>query len=219
MSTKNLARTVIEGGRYNTFQRRQTNADHRCAERQALAREVQSEDFGDVVYPMRQPVPRAFDDKLAPAMRWLSRQVGRRWDNVRGALFERFDTRTTAGRHIIYCHMLESVETGAVHSRWRRFWVDEAGVLRRYERSPLFARFRPPLVPQTETAWLGRRCVGQRQHHFYWFEPTVFGGFRQGRELTSEEVNRFQRLPQELRERQDPLLNPCSARPLGTPPS
>lgn len=211
MSTKNLARTVIEGGRYNTHQRRQTNADHRCAERQALAHEVRSEEFGDVVFPKRQPEPRAFDDKLAPAKRWLGRQVGRNWDKVRSDLFQRFDTRTTAGRHILFCHLLRMVELGPVRSRWYEFEVDASGRLRRNENRYEYQRWRPTTIAETEREWLGLRRVGQRGSHFYWFEPTGFGGLRQTRELTPAERERVFRLPVDFRQQQDPLLNPPPA--------
>jgi hypothetical protein len=216
MSTKNLARTVIEGGRHNTFQRRQTNANHRCAERQALAREIKSADFGDVVFPKRDPEPRAFDDKLAPARRWLGRQVGRRWDKVRSDLFQRFDTRTTAGRHILFCHLLTMVEVGPVRSPWRKFEVDASGLLRHYERQASHQRWGPTWVTEADHAWLGGRRVGQRGERFYWFEPTAFGGFRQRHELATDEVARFLELPVHFRSQQDPLQNPCAAPAPGT---
>jgi hypothetical protein len=210
MSTRNLARTVIEGGRHNTFQRRQTNAAQRCAERRALTLESQNGEFGDVVFPRRQPVPRQFDDKLAPAQRWLGRQVGRKWDKVRSELFERFDTRTTAGRHILFCHLLQMVEWGVVRSPWRRFEVDTGGILRRCDRRFIYERWRPCTIPEADRIWLGQRRVGQRQTRYYWFHPTPYGSFRQGHELTPEELARFLALPVHFINQQDPLQNPCT---------
>jgi len=41
-----------------------------------------------------------------------------------------FDTRTTAGRHIVFCHMLLWVE-GVHRQRRFAFTVDRRGILRR----------------------------------------------------------------------------------------
>lgn len=61
MSTKNLARTVIEGGRAqrNTFDRRTSNSAHRRGVRQELTRERKNAEYGEVVYPRRKSVPQA----------------------------------------------------------------------------------------------------------------------------------------------------------------
>lgn len=54
---------------------------------------------------------------------------------------QRFDDRTTAGRHILFDHLLDSIEyVGEDHhpdrnSRWGRFTVDEGGVLQKVNRA------------------------------------------------------------------------------------
>src|SRR5678815_2009635 len=99
MATKNLARTVIEGGRahYNRFQRRHSNSVERT-HAHVLERELcRAQELDDVVFEPRQHVYRGFHDKLGPARRWLRSQVGRPWDKVQSELFARFDSRTTAG--------------------------------------------------------------------------------------------------------------------------
>jgi hypothetical protein len=114
MSTKNLARTVIEGGRsrWCKSNRRHQTAIYRarvgdCLNRAMAGAQLQLEDLALPKPPARH---RELDDKLAPAKRWLRRQVGRPWDAVRGELLRLFDTRTTAGRHIVFDHMLPWVE-------------------------------------------------------------------------------------------------------------
>jgi hypothetical protein len=132
MATKNLARTVIEGGRdgYSRFARRHSNSRERVAERQ-LSHEVRLRvEVDDVVYPMRRKVYRSFADKLSPGFRWLERQAGRPWDLVRSELFQRFDTRTTAGRHFLFDHLLPELERHSWGYRVRRFYVDQHGILR-----------------------------------------------------------------------------------------
>ncbi len=132
MATKNLARTVIEGGRdgYSRFARRHSNARERSAERQ-LSHEIRLRtELDDIVYAPREKVYRSFADKLSPGFRWLERQAGRPWDRVRSELARRFDTRTTAGRHFLFDHLLPELERGPWGYRVRRFYVDQHGILR-----------------------------------------------------------------------------------------
>ena len=134
MSTKNLSRTVIEGGRsrYNRFERRHSNALERTWERQLSARLLAGADPEEALYRRRPTVYAGFSDKLAPARRWLLRQVGRPWSKVRSELFARFDSRTTAGRHVLHDHLLRAVEGErfALGSRLA-FRVDRRGLLQK----------------------------------------------------------------------------------------
>lgn len=200
MSTKNLARTVIEGGRarFNRKERRYSNAAVRARVRAISAR---VREFGEDVadYPRREPVQRCFSDKLSPAQRWLERQLGRPWDRVRSELFARFDTRTTAGRHILFDHLLREVDLGDVaKSRYSDFTVDRHGLLRRarLRRRELWPRFESLPEPEPELrAWLDGRRVGERDGRWYWFVATEFEHFRQHRELTPDDVVRWRALP------------------------
>ena len=145
MSTKNLGRTVIEGGRthYYQFQRQHTNAVERANRHQLEHALVAGVDPENAVFVPRQPVYRDFADKLGPARRWLRSQVGRPWNKVRSELFARFDTRTTAGRHILFDHLLQEVREPQNHFelffRRREFWVSPHGILHYRER-----RRKPP---------------------------------------------------------------------------
>ncbi len=139
MSTKNLSRTVIEGGRdgYSKFQRRSSHGAERASARRLLARYVVDEDEADArAIPKRKKAYRGFADKLGPAERWMRAQCGRPWDKVRSELFARFDTRTLAGRHIVFGHMLPMVRTCAVTAYWSyyRFFVGNGGILRAVQR-------------------------------------------------------------------------------------
>jgi hypothetical protein len=135
MSTKNLARTVIEGGRHraSSWARRSSNQMHRRDGREACARVANGADYDAAVYPKRLGVYRMFHDKLGPAERWLASKVGRSWNKTRSELFARFDTRTTAGRHILFDHILPEVAVGDGRFLFRRpeYRVDRAGVLRK----------------------------------------------------------------------------------------
>jgi hypothetical protein len=203
MSTKNLARTVIEGGRadFNRWARRFTNARERCAERLTSAALARGEDPDAAVYRPREPLGRSFRDKLAPAERWLDKQVGRPWNKVRGELFARFDTRTTAGRHILFDHLLADVDLGDFAHFGLRFTVDSHGLLKRAPKRPRPRRqFEPLPEPASVLSdWIAGRRVGERGTRCYWFVPTEAGFFRQDRELSALEVGRFRALPKRCR--------------------
>src|SRR5262245_18917618 len=111
MSTKNLARTLIEGGRsnYNKHERRQSHGEERARLRDYLARAREVEDGYDLELRERHRVPKDFSDKLGAPRRWLISHAGKPWDYVRAAMFARFNPQTLAGRHIIYDHLLGEV--------------------------------------------------------------------------------------------------------------
>jgi hypothetical protein len=220
MSTKNLARSVIEGGRapYNKFERRHSNAVQRSHERQIEQRLLGAVDLDSYVFPRRESVYRGFDDKLSPAERWLASQVGRPWDKVRSEMLQRFDTRTTAGRHIVFCHLLQMVDLGTDALHWYPYKVvvDAFGILRRARsRRSRFWRQRPEPLPEPEDAllrFLNGRRVAQVGSHLYWCTPTPAGGFRQQRELGSEERARWLRVPGWFRDQQKPEPVPVTER-------
>jgi hypothetical protein len=173
-------------------------------------------DFDDVVMPAREAVPAWFRDKLSPPRRWLERQVGRPWRLVRGELFERFDTRTTPGRHIIFCHVLPWVEGDRwLFARTGWFTVDRHGILRILPR--LRSRCRPasPPMPRPESeleAWLGGRRVGERGESLFWFELTGAGAYRQHRRLSEVDALLWRSLPRWFREKHDPSAPPPDPR-------
>jgi len=144
MSTKNLARTVIESGRarWNKYERGRARASERAWERVTSKRLLTATEFEDVVYRPRKKVYRGQRDKLAPAERWLRRQIGRPWSRIRSELFARFDVRTTEGRHLLFDHLLKSIQKETPVYRGRvDFSVDAFGILRGAENGrKLFRR-------------------------------------------------------------------------------
>lgn len=149
MSKKNLARTAIEGGRsaMSKWQRKNSNKELRAKETSYLkAVEKDPEVWDEDEYPVRRTVGKEFHDKLGPVYRYLQSQVGRPWDKVRSEVFEKFDARTTAGRHILHDHLLSLVEYNelgfrkAYYNYWkfldqresfssREYYVDKNGLL------------------------------------------------------------------------------------------
>lgn len=192
MSTKNLARSIIEGGRVNgnKWDRRQSNAEERAHLRNYMTEVTLDPDkYDEYDIEPRDPVYKQFNDKLGPIYRWLSRQVGRPWDEVRSDVSKTFDTRTTAGRHIVYDHMLTSVQVGPEFPRYysrppedpttsysdNDFYVDDDGILQK-KRYLGRRRYRDP-VPAFDTKqisnWLNGRIVGKVGNKFFWFVPAT----------------------------------------------
>ena len=207
MSTKNLARTVIEGGRTrgSCWFRRHTNQRHRAHARDVLRKVEVTHEADDVTFKRREKAHKDFHDRLGPPKRWLERQVGRPWTLVHSELLDRFDTRTTPGRHIVFCHMIPWIEDDGRPSRWREFEVDRHGLLRKVQRERHWHGRRPqePLpLPQPELErWLGGRRIGERGGGLFWFTQTATGAFRQERRLDAAETARWRSLPVWFRER------------------
>lgn len=191
MSTKNLARTIIEGGRVgrNKWERRNSHAENRAAERNYLKEvALDPERYDEYDIEPTEHVRKEFNDKLGPIYRWLERQVGRPWDEVRADVAQEFDTRTTAGRHIVYDHMMTSVQIGP-EPRYRYssvpddptasyskhdFYVDDDGILRkkRYLGRRRYGNPAPAFDTNRIINWLNNRVVGRVGNQFYWFVPT-----------------------------------------------
>jgi len=191
MSTKNLAHTVIEGGRhrYNKWDRRYSHAETRANEKAYISEVMDNqENWYDYDIEPTRPVSKGFTDKLGPMYRWLAAQCGRPWNEVRSEVAKTFDTRTTAGRHIVFDHLLQSVEEtpdlryGRYYSNpddwtqsYRRhdFYVDAEGILR--EKTVIkrkgYNEKVPPYNTQQIANWLSGRVVGKVGNKYFWFIP------------------------------------------------
>lgn len=226
MARKDLSRTVIEGGRSNTSSRRASNGVARARTRAWLAHVLVDDEIADARAPRpRTKEYRHFQDKLAPARRWLDAQVGRPWDKVYGELRARFDTRTIAGRHVVFDHLLTWVWRGDVSDRvWSfsqyQFIVDAHGILRRGRHA---GRSYRKLMRDLD-AWASGRKLARTYRGWWWFRATpvgppcqdyarcrqrthvALGGVRYhdqrwlgDRAATAGDLRRLDRLPPELR--------------------
>ena len=176
MSTKNLARTVIEGGRrhFNQFERRHSNQVARVRTRAALARFASSEhaeaEADELLLEPRRSVGREFHDKLGPVERWLAAQAGRPFRKVHEELFGLFDIRTLAERHVVLDHLLpgrflREDGTWTVHRRIE-FSIDRHGILRARRRNRRAER--RPWVDARNFA--GFRRVRRDPNGYVWVE-------------------------------------------------
>ena len=191
MSKKNLSRTVIEGGRGSgsKWDRHQSHVEDR-AEAKNYIQDV-SHDIENWYDYDKEPMRKAykgFNDKLGPLYRWLKAQVGRPWDDVYSQVCGMFDTRTTAGRHIVFDHLLYSVETEPNYSDWNyrysnledrtmsyskhAFYVDESGILQ--QKTYISRRTKiPQFNTQSIANWMNGRIVGKVGKKLFWFVPAT----------------------------------------------
>lgn len=189
MSTKNLARTVIEGGRTGAYKqaRDEVNRTERHQVREHLnqcAKDPELYDDGhdpETQAPIDRnyPFDEKFADKLNPAERWLDKRVGKSWNKTYSELRETFDSRTTAGRHILFDHLLRDVgQANDDHNRYRDKVVDKNGILREQKFKGSRWHYNYPKDHEWEAAtrFLGGRKVGQLLNgDLYWFEAVGHG--------------------------------------------
>ena len=184
MSTKDLSRTALEGGRveYCKFHVTKFERSLRTSNRRVRVRVQRAVDPDDHVWPTQQSFPRrgSQTDKLSPLYRFLDSRVGRPWAKVRSEAHQKFDSRTLAGRHILYDHLLKEVDphahipTGEVWSYYRDYFVDDGGILRK--KPPRYVRKKTPLVFDSTASyvcnWLGSRGIIRIDRKLFWAVPT-----------------------------------------------
>jgi hypothetical protein len=178
LSTKKLARTVIEGGRRNVWERRFSTRNERAQWRDYLSRQS----FDDEVDPRRQPVHPQFSDHLNPAHRWMADKDGRPWADVKSQIHQVFDG-PWPNQHVVYTHLLQDVvaahEPQAVWGFHRSFTVTPDGVFHRPDPRPS----RYPNNHRRQKArytyrsvrglrrWLSDRRVEEHDGDLYWATP------------------------------------------------
>lgn len=196
MSTKNLAKTAIEGGRHNgnKFDRRESHRHVRAKMKDYLKKVIHDPSYSEEEFePELTPVYKEFTDKLSPMYRWIDAQVGRPWDEVRSEVFQKFDTKTTAGRHITFDHLLYSVvetnsgwdnrgnnlwdEASASRMHYYRrpdYYVNEDGILCKTERDkrPKWSTYPPEEELDKIAAWLNGGMIGYVGDKLHWYAPT-----------------------------------------------
>lgn len=179
MSKKMLSRSILEGGRANSFERRDSMGPERAAARNFAAKCKIDPDLADeLVIEEREKVCKEFKDKTACAERWLESHVGLLWDETYSKMREMFDARTTAGRHILFDHLLRDVTPHQWdYHGYGKFVVDDDGILcnradgRRYR----YREKKYPFVVERTNAevnhWLADRIVKVDGNNLFWMVP------------------------------------------------
>jgi len=183
MATKNLSKTAIAGGRCGHYKAEvcDRKSQERAAARHYLkSLETSPDAWDDDPAPIRKPVQPCFRDKLNPVFQFLSASVGRNWNSVRSELFQKFDIRTTPGRHVLFDHLLKSVcqdpgaPKDAPHRRFASYFVDSQGKLQKVESKPRnhSSYWADHANLHNVATWLAGRKLGQAGRRYYWFEST-----------------------------------------------
>lgn len=189
MSTKKLDRTAIEGGRRQgyKYERKQSLRSARRGVNSALDAMRDPDEFYDMDFVERKRSSywsgEKFNDRLGAIKRWMKSQVGKPWDEVYSLLRKRFDTRTTAGRHILFDHMVNMVWKSQDHttrqSEYKDYYVNAEGILcenpnywtwRRHRYNSDWKAIREERKVIGE--WLNGRLIGKVGEVLYWFEST-----------------------------------------------
>lgn len=173
MSTKYLARTAIEGGRANGWERWFSHKEERANTRAFVAKAANDVEYAEGRNPkQRKKVYKDFKDKLSAVRRWLDSNCGRPWVDVKHDVHAMFDDRTTAGRHIMYCHMLNDVQDWPEDQKnWysaRDYIVDADGFLQKRPRK-CWPKSQKSAVPEAELiAWANGRLVRVIGSKLFW---------------------------------------------------
>lgn len=200
MATKNLARTIVEGGRaqhmryaekYYTRSERRRTSDF-------LRRVMYNHDLWDSEpVPIRKHDYKDFADKTAALNRFLRTHCGRPWDQVWSTLCRNHDSRTLKGWHLVRDHAQRLVERADTHrAKHASFVIDAEGNLREgykgYTRSRWHGTPRPTVGSTEIEAWRAGRRVGLRGNTLFWFVRSGRDPFpdslRQDRRLTLDEL-------------------------------
>jgi hypothetical protein len=193
MATKDLARTVVEGGRagYSKWDRRRRNRSRR---------RLRFDENGDVLHG-KPPTPgwRGFDDRLKPLRRWIGSHVGRGWNNVYRDFCTLVDRRTVKGWHLDD-HLKGMVDRGNPRG-CESFHVDARGILRRNARSK--RERRTGYWDQLRAFdWARGRQILEHGGEAFWTADAVddpIAASRQGPRLTESEMAFWKSLTEDLR--------------------
>ena len=182
MSTKNISRSALEGGRV-TGNKQDRNASHRHERsrfREWIGRVmIDHDEFDHSFAEPREKVVKEFTDKLNPCWRWLESKVGERWDDVYSELTKKFDTRNLSSWHIVNQHMIAEVRGAGTPSdgieSWRRqrFIIDKDGFLRKSGNEYHKHRFHPEGPTRAEVfAKVAGRAIVDHGAVQFWGDPS-----------------------------------------------
>ena len=179
MATKNLARTIIEGGRMesSTYERRNFTRRERVAVRHFLWRTVRDVDLYDErVMPARRKAYKEYKDNFGPAYRWLRSRVGKSWNKTHAILFKKFNARTTAKCHFVFSHLLKEAQAISDCHRYfsSEYIVDDKGILT-YKPRKTDSYYEPNLkhYEPKVSEWMHGRRIILHGKIFFWLVPTV----------------------------------------------
>lgn len=187
MSTKDISRSALEGGRAsrNKDDRNESHRRERANAREWLGRAKLDSELYDNTNPETRPkVSKEFTDKLNPCYRWLASRCGRPWSEVFKEIKTTFDTRKLSAWHIVNQHMITEVRGAGTTSdaaplrlgwRHQRFEIDNDGILRdlgKY-RQKSADKYEGPSRKEVLATANGRGVIDYGAYQF-WAEPSSY---------------------------------------------
>lgn len=141
MATRNLARSLVEGGRRGRYSERYALRAERRHIKEWLGSigSVEEAEEASRVEPgwCHKGWGSEFSDRFAPVERFLEANAGRPWNRVYSVLCGRFDRRTLKGWHLLR-HVDRHMVNGHGHygRPWRSLWGASVGLdgILRYRR-------------------------------------------------------------------------------------
>ena len=181
MSTKKLARTILEAGSSgeSKYERHLSTRKERSQTREYLSKVTRDPEVTErIVTPKRGPNWKSPDDNLGAVKRFVDSWVDRKWDKCLSEMMKKFNPKSLAGYHIIYDHILRDIypNEAALNARpyWRarygEYYVDGQGILRKIDKIPRQTRDSYNFGPIS--SWLGNRKIALLGENYYWFVYT-----------------------------------------------
>lgn len=184
MATKNLARTIIEGGRAKEHAdtRKLANKQERRNAKNYLRRVIENTDLADElsIQPASTFVYKSQRDNLAPLRKWFNSKAGQKWDDVYSEARSRWDIRTIKGYHLIRDHLpyYSNVPRDGLpnYRSYENEGVDDNGICHPF-RPYGWSRKRPQrprrvYKDETVRKWLNHRKVAQVGSVLFWYVDT-----------------------------------------------
>lgn len=177
MASRNLARTVVEGGHPNwykhdvAFLRRK----ERQRERRFCKKLLADPELWDEQPPLLTEKSGWWDNKhdhyAASVDKWLQAQSGRRWDEILSELTNTYDTRKTRNYILLerICGMVCLIAHSNGETCWHRFMVED-GILKTNRSHWRVRWWREKRLVSDEQLrdWLGNRTITIKDGHVHW---------------------------------------------------
>ena len=185
MSTKDISRSALEGGRAssNKYDRNQSHQRERARAKTWLVQAKYDPELYDSEDPEDRPkVSKEFTDKLNPCYRWLVSRCGRPWSEVFQEIKTTFDTRKLSAWHIVNQHMITEVAGAGTSAdatakwRYQRFEIDTDDILRdrgKRRQGATKERYKGPSRKEVLAIVSGRSVIDYGTSQF-WAEPSSY---------------------------------------------
>ncbi|OGL74440.1 hypothetical protein A3E39_04165 [Candidatus Uhrbacteria bacterium RIFCSPHIGHO2_12_FULL_60_25] len=202
MSKKNIIESALEGRASPiAFERRETTRVERMTVRAVLRKISVDPSLADELpLPERDGIYRDFSCRATAASRWLARKaVSLTAEEIRGLLMRSFDTRTFAGRHLVFDHLMPRNYDGRWRTLARDCVFDEHGVLIRAD-TQIRSRRAPKKLRIRARQWLAtiapmERIGTQNGTNCLFTATDRYLEYRPVRPLTADERSLWRALP------------------------